>query len=46
MKTTLTLPTPYAGRSAWRRVSLLDVCSALLLTLAGLLGREGLPNGE
>ena len=44
----LTAPRPLAGSRSerGRRASLLDVCAALYLTLSGLLGREGIPNGE
>jgi hypothetical protein len=36
---------PRAGRAHPRPASLLDVCAALFLTLAGLLGREGIADG-
>jgi hypothetical protein len=45
MKQPLYFPAqPAAVRT--RLASMLDVCAALLLTLAGLLGREGIPHGE
>ena len=34
------------GRISPRRSSMLDVCAALILTLAGLLGLEGTAHGE
>jgi len=42
----LTIPSTPMGRLAPRRASMLDVCAAIFLTLAGLLGREGSANGE
>jgi hypothetical protein len=50
MKHTLHLVTPLAlsreGRISPRRSAMLDVCTALFLTLTGLLGREGVTHGE
>jgi hypothetical protein len=49
MKQTLRLSSPLprtSGRAQTHPASLLDVCAALFLTLAGLLGVEGYPDGE
>jgi hypothetical protein len=46
MNPILHIPVLPTARRGIHRASMLDVCAALFLTLAGLLGREGTAHGE